>query len=186
MLHLAQVQIKKTEGRSELVLLARQHSEYTWKVLGQPTVMPFANVENYGDQSLVLVNLSDLGEIVSLESAKNWVLHLIQMFLREGITPDFLQGQREWIEQGRQELTSGYQDLDRRALELEARREQIEQLEENLKREKKQIEVLADQYKKQSQNLDLRLVELDARQEPAERPDQPNSYEQQSNSTPSV
>ncbi len=186
MLHLAQVQINPLEGRSELVLLARQHSEYAWKVLGQPTTMPFENSENYGDTSLVLVNLSDLGEIVSLESAKSWVLHLIQVFLREGITPDFLQGQREWIEQGRQELTSGYQDLDRRALELEARREQIEQLEENLKREKKQIEALADQYKKQSQNLDLRLVELDARQEKIERSGEPNNYEQPSNSAPSA
>ncbi len=66
-------------------------------------------------------------------------------------------------------MTLKSQDLDRRALELEARREQIEQLEESLKREKKQMESLAVQYKEQSQALDRREQELDAQQQDLRR-----------------
>lgn len=169
MLHLAQVQIKKPQDRAELLLLARQQSEYAWKILPEQTPLPFDNAAQFGNQSLVLVTLSDLGDVLTVESANAWLLSIIQTFLRNGITPTFLQQEAERAEQWRQTLTLQNQDLDRRALELEARREQIEQLEDSLKRDKKQVESLAAQYKEQSQELDQRTMELQARQEQLER-----------------
>ncbi|MDX2228765.1 MAG: hypothetical protein NW220_03960 [Leptolyngbyaceae cyanobacterium bins.349] len=103
---------------------------------------------------LVLATLSETGQVMQVESANSWLLDIIQTFLRNGITPAFLQEESERAEQWRQTLTLQSQDLDRRALELEARREQIEQLEETLKREKKQMETLALQYKEQTQELE--------------------------------
>lgn len=64
------------------------------------------------------------------------MLDLIGTYLTTGITPDFLRQEAERAEQWRQSLTLQNQDLARRTLELEARREQIQALEESLKREK--------------------------------------------------
>ena len=55
------------------------------------------------------------------------------------------------------------QELDRRTLELEARREQIQSLEEDLKREKKQLELHASAFEARNQELDRRALELESR-----------------------
>jgi uncharacterized protein (DUF3084 family) len=75
------------------------------------------------------------------------VLDLVQQYLSVGVTPTFLQEEAERTEQWRQDLTLQSQDLTRRHLEMEARREQIQTLEEDLKREKQQLEALAAQLK---------------------------------------
>lgn len=60
----------------------------------------------------------------------------MQIYLSSGMTPELLQQEVERAEQWRQSLTIQNQDLARRSLELEARREQIQALEESLKRER--------------------------------------------------
>jgi dsDNA-specific endonuclease/ATPase MutS2 len=50
-------------------------------------------------------------------------------------------------EQWRQSLTLKSQELGRRALEMEARRDQIQELEENLKQEKEKLESMAAQVR---------------------------------------
>jgi hypothetical protein len=52
------------------------------------------------------------------------------------MTPELLQQEVERAEHWRQSLTLQNQDLARRSLELEARREQIQSLEESMKKEK--------------------------------------------------
>jgi predicted RNase H-like nuclease (RuvC/YqgF family) len=74
-------------------------------------------------------------------------LDLVEQYLSAGVTPTFLQEEAERTEQWRQDLTLQSQDLTRRHLEMEARREQIQTLEEDLKREKQQLEALAAQLK---------------------------------------
>ena len=63
-------------------------------------------------------------------------MELIQNYLTTGISPEFLRQEAERAEDWRQNLTLQNQDLARRTLELEARREQIQALEEALKRDK--------------------------------------------------
>jgi hypothetical protein len=176
MLHLAQVERNKLSGELMVRLLACQRSEYAWTVLNHQDLIPLKNLQNYSPQDysdglLVLVDFSEANQIVEIRDAKDWMLSIVKSFLLSGITPAFLQEESERAEQWRQTLTLQSQDLDRRALELEARREQLEQLEETLKREKKQIEFLSAQYKEQTQELDRRTLELQTRQDQLERLD---------------
>ncbi len=165
MQYLAQVQKKESSDEVELRLIARQYSEYGWTLMSDQEVIPYNGDRQFGEGVLLLVELSETRQVLQATNAKDWVLKVLQTFLSSGITPEFLRNEAERAERWRQEQTLKSQDLDRRALELEARREQIEQLEESLKREKKQMESLAVQYKEQNQALDLRELELKAYQE---------------------
>jgi hypothetical protein len=165
MRYLAQVTKKGFSGDAELRLIARQKLGYAWTVLAEPESLPCGPTDGFGEGAFVLVTISETRQILALENAKDWLSEIIQLFLMNDITPTFLQEEAERAEQWRQTLTLQSQDLDRRALELEARREQLEQLEETLKREKKQMESLAIQCKEQSQELDQRALELETRWE---------------------
>lgn len=143
MLHLAQVQKQQLSGKLNLRLLAAQKAEYTWVILTKEKVIPPAEVlvspdfaEQMHEGLLVLLDLSPTGEIKHIENATNWVLDLIKTYLTSGITPAVLQQETERAEQWRQTLTLQTQELARRSLEVEARREQIQALEESLKRER--------------------------------------------------
>lgn len=143
MLHLAQVQKQELSGKLILRLLAFQEAEYTWVIIADENVIPPAEVMLLGNSAkglseglLVLIELSPTGEIQSIENATSWVLEIVQIYLTSGITPAFLQQETERTEQWRQNLTLQNQELSRRSLEVEARREQIQALEESLKREK--------------------------------------------------
>ncbi|WP_233743945.1 hypothetical protein [Leptodesmis sichuanensis] len=169
MQYLAQVQKKESSHGVELRLIARQYSEYGWTLMPDQEVIPLDGDRSFGEGVLLLVKLSETGQVLQATNARDWLLKIMQTFLSSGITPEFLRNEAERAEQWRQDLTLKSQDLDRRALELEARREQIEQLEESLKREKKQMENLAVQYKEQNQALDRREMELNAYQEELSR-----------------
>lgn len=146
MLYLAQVQKKGFLGKGGLRLLARQKSEHAWSVITEDDVIPFVDTESLNEGLLVLVELSSNRQVLSVKHAKEWVLSIIQRFLANGITPSFLQQETERAEQWRQSLTLQSQELNRRALELEARREQVQMLEDSLKREKKLVESMIAQY----------------------------------------
>jgi hypothetical protein len=134
MLHLAQVQNNESVGKVELRLLARQQSEFTWAVIN-PENVPLTDNNSLNDGLLVLVELSDEQEVLNIQNAKEWVLDVVQKFLSIGVSPTFLQEEAARTEQWRQDLTLQSQDLTRRHLEMEARREQIQALEEDLKRQ---------------------------------------------------
>ncbi|HEY9728811.1 MAG TPA: hypothetical protein V6D50_20365 [Chroococcales cyanobacterium] len=134
MLHLAQVQNKENGGGVELRLLARQHSENSWAVINPENVV-YTNGNSLHEDALVLVDLSDKREVLSIQNAKDWVLDLVQQYLTIGVSPNFLKEEAERAEQWRQKLTLDSQDLTRRHLEMEARREQIQTLEEELTRQ---------------------------------------------------
>ncbi|MDJ0796429.1 MAG: hypothetical protein QNJ51_06270 [Calothrix sp. MO_167.B12] len=165
MLYLAQVHKNEFLARYQLRLLARQEAEYFWVIIPEDTFILLSNKANASEvkggnrsisqpeilivahsrsdripfrlmeKMLVLVELSDTGEIEWVEEATNWIMNLVSHYLTTGITPDFLRQEKEQAEQWRQELTLQSQDLARRSLELEARREKIQSLEEQIKRE---------------------------------------------------
>jgi hypothetical protein len=148
MLYLAQVQKKGFLGKAELRLLASQKSETTWTVLSEEDTLLSPKADPFTEGMLVLVELDESRQLISIQEATEWVLDFIQKYLAMGITPAFLQQEAERAEQWRQSLTLQNQELGRRLLEVEARREQIQVLEENLKREKQELEALASQLKK--------------------------------------
>ncbi|WP_066376676.1 MULTISPECIES: hypothetical protein [unclassified Anabaena] len=136
MLYLAQVNKNEFLDQYQLRLLARQEAEHIWTIIPEEAYILLGKGKTLSEKLLVLVELSPTGEIQRLEDACNWVLYLVQAYLSTGITPEFLQQEVERAEEWRQSLTLQHQDLARRSLELEARREQIQALEESLKRER--------------------------------------------------
>ncbi|MBW4441741.1 MAG: hypothetical protein KME10_10990 [Plectolyngbya sp. WJT66-NPBG17] len=151
MLHLAQVQKKGYLGKAGLRLLAAQKSDHVWTKLPEEETVLSAEANTYSDGLLVLVEISNSNQILDIREAKDWVLELVQRYLTYGITPSFLQQETERAEQWRQSLTLESQELARQKIELEARREQIQELEEELKSEKKQLEMLISQVRSQNQ-----------------------------------
>ena len=140
MLHLALVQKNDFSDGLALQLLARQQSEDSWVVMAKEDVVPVAKADSLNENLLVLVELDNTNQLLSIKDAKDWVLDLVQQYLTSGITPSSLQEEAERAEQWRQDLTLQSQELARRTMEMEARQEQIQALEEDLKRKEKQLE----------------------------------------------
>jgi hypothetical protein len=136
MLYLAQIHKNDFLDQYQLRLLARREAENIWATIPEEAFILIGKNSKLAEKLLVLVELSPTGDIERLEDATSWVLTLIETYLSTGITPDFLRQEAERAEQWRQNLTLQNQDLARRSLELEARREQIQALEEGLKRDK--------------------------------------------------
>ncbi|WP_427159624.1 hypothetical protein ACQFX9_27030 [Aliinostoc sp. HNIBRCY26] len=136
MRYLAQVHKNEFLDQYHLRLLARQEEDYLWTIIPEEALILMGKSHTMSERLLVLVELSPTGEIERLEDACDWVLNLVQTYLSSGITPEFLQQETERAEEWRQSLTLQNQDLARRTLELEARREQIQALEESLKRDR--------------------------------------------------
>jgi hypothetical protein len=137
MLYLAQVRKNDFLDQYQLRLLAHQESEYLWSIISDEAFILLEKGNTMNEKMLVLVELSPTGEIEIIEDATSWVLYLVQTYLTSGVTPEFLQEEANNAENWRQDLTLQNQDLARRTLELEARREQIQALEESIKRERK-------------------------------------------------
>jgi hypothetical protein len=135
MLHLAQVQKQEHPGEPQLRLLARQDFETAWVVIAETPVIPSPEVGGWNDGLLVLVDLSPTQQVLSVQDATKWVVAVVSDYLASGITPALLAQEKERIEQGLQSLTLEKQELARKTLELEARREEIERLLEHEKQE---------------------------------------------------
>ncbi len=136
MLYLAQVHKNEFLDQHHLRLLARQEGENFWALIPEEAFILLGKGNTMSENLLVIVQLSPTGDIDRIEDATNWVLYLVQTYLTTGMTPDFLRQEADRAEQWRQNLTLQNQDLARRSLELEARREQIQALEETIKRDK--------------------------------------------------
>jgi hypothetical protein len=147
MLHLAQVKKRDPEGKTMLQLLAQQKADYAWVILEDGDSTVWVDTEEYQMGALVLVELSPLKQIQQVDDATPWILKIIEQYLSLGITPDLLQEEVQRAEQWRQSLTLQSQELGRRVWEVEARREQIQELEENLRQEKQALDTITAQLK---------------------------------------
>ena len=132
MLYLAQIHKNDFLQQYQLRLLARQEDDYVWSTISEETLILLGKESKLTENVLVLVKLSPEGDIESMEDATNWILDMVENYLTVGVTPEFLKQEAENAEQWRQSLTLQNQDLSRRTLELEARREKIKALEESL------------------------------------------------------
>ena len=139
MLYLAQVEINPSLGEIQLQVLARQESEYVWKVDNSETLL-LTKESSLGEGVLVLVEIDRHQQIVSIQNAKEWVLSVLQQHLtKNAIDPQFIQTEQNKVEKWRQEITAQNLELNRRALEIETRREQLQELEQELKRDREEL-----------------------------------------------
>lgn len=139
MLHFAQVQKEANTGETKLRLLAHQESEYTWALIEEAEVIPVVETDVWSNGLLVLVELSPTRQVLSIKDATDWVLDLVKNYLTSEITLDFLQQEKVRVEEGLQTLTLEKLDLSRRLLEVEARREEIQELEAKLQQQMKDL-----------------------------------------------
>jgi chromosome segregation ATPase len=154
MWHLAQVKKKDLEGKAQLQLLAQQKAEHAWTVMTEDNDLCIDNSDDHLEGALLLIELTASRQVQKVQDATPWILEVIEQYLGVGVTPAILQEEVQRAEQWRQSLTLKSQELQRRALEMEARREQIQELEENLKQEKEKLETLAAQLKANSNGLE--------------------------------
>ena len=140
MLHLAEV-IKDTDTEKLLLhLLAVEESKLQWTFCNNQYIT-FENKDNFTEGLLLLVELNNKGQILGCQLAKDWILSLLKEYLIEGNFHNNINIPEEEarLEKWRQELTSQSQDLTRIRLEVETRREELQQLEQSLSWEREKL-----------------------------------------------
>jgi len=139
MLYLAQVEINPESAEIQLQVLARQESEYVWSVDNSPTLF-LTKESSLGSGVLVLVEIGQQQQIISIQDAKDWILSILQQHLtKNAINSQFIETEQSKVEEWRQEITAQNLELNRRALEIETRREQLQELEQELKRDREEL-----------------------------------------------
>ncbi|NER78653.1 MAG: hypothetical protein F6K42_03565 [Leptolyngbya sp. SIO1D8] len=141
MRYLAKVERASFLGSAVLQLLARQIEDYLWERFPQEKTIETDIALGVGDGAIILVQLDESDtKVITVEDALPWILNLVDTFLVQGITPEFLAQEAERAEQWRQSLTLESQEVERRALETAARRDEIQELEKSLKVEREELE----------------------------------------------
>ncbi|HEY9764179.1 MAG TPA: hypothetical protein V6D07_16740 [Trichocoleus sp.] len=164
MQYLAKVQKKAFLGGAELLLLAQRLDETAWELLPSERIIETSNLIAFQEGHLVLIELDALNQIEAVDDATQWVLSFVEQYLSHGVTPQFLEQEIERAERWRQSLTLKSQEVDRRALETAARRDEIQELERNLKLEQEELET----RRAELEALEKRLIQSQKRLESPE------------------
>ncbi len=140
MRYLARVHKPDTAGHAELQLLAAERTTDQWALSQETVPLAESHAQQFNDQQLVLTDLDLDLKVTAIEDATDWVMELVSQYLSGGVSPNFLKQESDRLEQWRQALTLQNQELSRRVLEMEARREQIQEMENELQREKTRMD----------------------------------------------
>ncbi|GAL95534.1 MAG: hypothetical protein DWQ51_18520 [Microcystis wesenbergii TW10] len=159
MLYLAEVK-KQTKGfiggyKIELKLLACQHNDQTWSAIPGNDTLTYDETNSRGEGALLLVNLSNNRQLQgNPELAGAEMVRQLQKISR---LMERSKEDQEKIEQWKQSLTYQSEILNRQKMEMEARIEQIEQIEaefQYLDHQRQELETLKQQLKEQQRNLE--------------------------------
>lgn len=135
MLYLAEVK-KQKKGfigglTTELKLLAFQRNNQIWSVVLEEGTIPAESAKNFGDGTLVIVNIGRNRQIQGTpELAGRQVVRLLQNF---SAILEKSKYQEEKIQEWKQSLSLQIQELNRQKMEVKARLEQLEQMEEEFR-----------------------------------------------------
>lgn len=131
MLYLAQVVKNPYLSELQLQLLAGETAKNLWEKDSRKLYPK--KLEGFNEGALVLVEVDEKQQILRIDSARDWILSILQEFLSEPkLTTEFIQQEEAKIQEWRQEMTAKNLDLTRRQLEIETQREQIQAIEESL------------------------------------------------------
>ena len=141
MLHLAQVIKTKHSDKLQLHFLAVEESKLQWTFCHEKYLFVEKD-KDLQEGIFLLVELDHNNEIIHYQSAKNWILNLIRLYLVEGESNSNINIPKEQarLEKWRQELTSQSQELTRIRLEIETTREELQELEQKLTEKKEKLE----------------------------------------------
>lgn len=137
-------------GKLELHLLAVEECKLQWTFCHEKFISFEDDTQTFSEGLLLLVELDDRDQIIRCRDAKDWLLKIVREYLVEGNINTNLNVSEEQmrIEKWRQELTSQSQDLTRIRLEIETRREELQELEQNLYLEKEKLNSFNDRENK--------------------------------------
>ena len=140
MLHLAHVIRNKISSRLELHLLAVEESKLQWTFCHDKYLL-VEKEKDFPEGVFFLVEVDENNRIIHWQPAKDWILNLIKEYLVEGNSNANINVPEEQarLEKWRQELTAQSQDLTRIRLEIETRREELQELEQNLSWEREKL-----------------------------------------------
>jgi len=157
MRYLAKIERASFLGNTVLHPLAQQVDEYLWETTPDHGAFETDIAVNVGQGALVLATVEQQNNqlrVVAIDDVVPWLLDLLEKFLSQGITPDFLTQEAERAEQWRQSLTLESQEVERRALETAARRDEIQALERNLNVARAELEQREAEFLARQQNAE--------------------------------
>ena len=134
MLYLAEVQKQKTfigALKTEIKLLAFQRADSSWNPVQPEEVIPAEEASNFSTGALVLADLNSNRQVQRIQEAGRPLVSILQTFSRQ---IEKSKGQDQEIEQWKESLRFQSEEMNRRHMEMEARLEQLEQIEEEYNR----------------------------------------------------
>ncbi|MBE9077596.1 hypothetical protein IQ241_09850 [Romeria aff. gracilis LEGE 07310] len=140
MRYLAKIHQKSATGEVLIQLLAHQRAEYLWETVTEEKLVMLEAATPFNEGLLVILDLDSQEAVTDLQDASDWVMEIVSQYLSQGMTPGALREEFNRVEQWRQSLTLQGQEVRRRALETAARRDEIQELEKNLKRKYEELE----------------------------------------------
>ena len=166
MLYLAEVQRRPTGfglggGKTDLKLLACQRSENNWLAVPGEEVIPADEAKEFSPGALVLVDLDNNKQVLQIQDAGRQLVKILQNFSR---FQEKSKIQWEEIEQWKASLTFQAQELNRREVELQAKEEQVENLQTDinkLEHERQEISQAQQEFQKLQKQIERNREELE-------------------------
>lgn len=165
MLYLAEVQKQKSgfmgAGKAEIKLLACQRNDQNWTPVPGEEVIPAEEANNLNAGALVLAELNANRQVKRIQEAGRPLITILQNFSRQMEKSKSLE---EEIEQWKESLTYQSQELNSRNMEMEARLEQLQQMEDDFKRlqsQQQEIDAGREQVKRLQKEIERNRRELE-------------------------
>ncbi|MDE5074806.1 MAG: pilus motility taxis protein HmpF [Trichodesmium sp. St5_bin2_1] len=166
MLYLAEVQKRPTSfslggGKTDLKLLACQRSENNWLAVPGEEVIPADEAKEFSPGALVLVDLDNNKQVLQIQDAGRQLVKILQNFSR---FQEKSKIQWEEIEQWKASLTFQAQELNRREVELQAKEEQVENLQTDinkLEHERQEISQAQQEFQQLQKQIERDREELE-------------------------
>lgn len=165
MLYLAEVQKQKSgfmgAGKAEIKLLAFQRPDQSWNPVPGEEAIAAEEANNLNAGTLVLADLNANRQVQRIQEAGRPLVSILQNFSR---TLEKSKRQEEEIEQWKQSLTYQSQELNRRNMEMEARLEQLQQMESDfnqLEAQRQEIETGREKMALLQQEIERNRRELE-------------------------
>lgn len=135
MLYLAEVQKQKGgllsgSSKTELKLLACQRTDQNWSTVSEE-VIAAEEASKLNDGALVLVELTPNRQVQRIQEAGRPLVNILQNFSRQ---LEKYKLKEDEIDQWKESLTFQAQELNRREMDMEARLEQLHEMEEEFQR----------------------------------------------------
>ncbi|MDZ7959027.1 MAG: pilus motility taxis protein HmpF [Aulosira sp. DedQUE10] len=164
MLYLAEVQKQKGgllsgSSKTELKLLACQRTDQIWSNVSEE-VIGAEEASKLNDGALVLVELTPNRQVQRIQEAGRPLVNILQNFSRQ---LEKFKLKEDEIDQWKQSLTFQAQELNRREMDMEARMEQLQQIEHDLQQleaQKQEFETSRQEIEKLQQQIERDRLEL--------------------------